>query len=79
MLNRRPASETGIRAALIGNDAFYFDIAALIGVIMLAQSYFESRVKCKMARAIRELATNHNPQDVAVVGTDGSETVIPAV
>nr|WP_081287525.1 heavy metal translocating P-type ATPase [Mycobacterium asiaticum] len=67
----------GVWQALLGSDAIYFEVAAGVTVFVLAGRYFEARAKSKAGSALRALAAL-SAKNVAVLGADGSETVIPA-
>ncbi len=69
--------QRGVWQALMGSDAIYFEVAAGVTVFVLAGRYFEARAKSKAGGALRALAAL-SAKDVAVLQTDGSESIIPA-
>lgn len=75
--SHQSAEPRGVWAALLGSDAIYFEVAAGVTVFVLAGRYFEARAKSKAGGALRALAAL-SAKTVAVLESDGEETVIPA-
>ncbi|GLE51423.1 hypothetical protein ATCCBAA256_10110 [Mycobacterium montefiorense] len=76
--DQRPVEAKTAWQALLSSDAIYFEVAAGVTVVVLAQRYFQARAKAKAGSALRALVAQR-VKDVGVVGPDGSEIVIPVV